>query len=164
VNYVRELLKYTLWADRVVATSLVDVAPEHLLQPTGSSWDSVLGTMAHVLGAQRMWLSRFIGDPLPAVPGLAEYPDLPTLRAGMDELRAELEMYMAGLTDAMLRADLTWVNSKGQPFTRPLWEPVLHLCNHSTYHRGQVATMLRQLGYQPVPTDLIYYLIDHDGT
>lgn len=164
MSYVRELLKYTLWADRTVVGSLREVGAEDLTRPTGSSFGSVLGTMAHVLGAERMWLSRFIGIPLPTLPGPADYPDLDSLQAGFDELRAELEMFMAGLSEPLLQTDITWVNSRGVSFTRPLWQPLLHLCNHSTYHRGQVTTMLRQLGYQPVPTDLIYYWIDRDGT
>jgi uncharacterized damage-inducible protein DinB len=162
MNYVRELIKYTLWADRTVVNALAGVGEEDLVRPTGASFDSVLGTMAHILGSERMWLSRFIGNPLPALPGIADYPDHATLRAGFDELRFEMEMFMAGLSDEQLQAELTWTNRQGDTFTRPLWQPVLHLCNHSTYHRGQLASMLRQLGYQPVGTDLIYFLIDRD--
>ncbi len=163
MNYARELLKYTLWADRTLVTAASGVSAEDLVRPTGASFDSVLGTMAHILGAERMWLSRFIGNPLPVLPSVLDYPDLATLSAGFDELRFEMEMFMAGLSDEQLLADITWTNRRGDTLTRPLWQPLLHLCNHSTYHRGQVTTALRQLGYQPVATDLIDFLIDRDS-
>ena len=62
------------------------------------------------------------------------------------------------MTDEQLAAPTTWTNRKGETFTQPLWHTVLHLVNHSSYHRGQVVSLLRQMGYQPPSTDLVYYL------
>lgn len=47
--------------------------------------------------------------------------------------------------------------TKGEPYSHPLWQMMQHLINHGTYHRGQVTTMLRQLGVKPVATDLIAF-------
>lgn len=158
---VRELLKYTMRADRKVLEGLAAVDTEDLVRATGTSWGSVLGTLAHVLGAERVWLSRFVGNPLPFIPGIEDYPDLPALAGGFTDFWPELEMFLAGLSEAQLQADITWSNTRGETFTRPLWQPMLHLVNHSTYHRGQIATMLRQLGYAPAATDLIHHFVQH---
>jgi uncharacterized damage-inducible protein DinB len=156
----RTLLLYTLWADRQMLGAIAGVTPEDLVRNTGSSFPSLLATLAHVLGAQRMWLSRIAGRPLDRVPGIDDYPDGEALAAGWADTASEIEFFLASLTDAQLATELTWSNTKGQTFTRPLWQPVLQLVNHTTYHRGQAVTMLRQLGYAAPCTDLIYFLLE----
>jgi uncharacterized damage-inducible protein DinB len=157
VDLARQNLAYTLWANRQHAKALAAVAEEHRLLETGTSHGSLLGTMAHILGAEQVWLSRFLGDPLPSLPGLADYPDLETLQWGFQEHGASLEFFLASLSCDQLLTDVVW-QTRGETFQRPLWEPLMHMVQHSGYHRGQLTTMLRQLGYEPPETDLIGYL------
>jgi uncharacterized damage-inducible protein DinB len=160
VAAVRQLLLYTLWADRICLKAVEEVAPEDLERDTGTSFGSLLGTLAHMLGAQRIWLARFEGKATDRVPGLADFPDRDALGAGWAETSAELGFFLAALTAGQVQSEITWTNSRGETFTRPLWQPVLHLVNHSTYHRGQVVSLLRQLGYDPPSTDLVYFLLE----
>jgi len=160
VGTVRQLLLYTLWADRVCLMAVEAVRPEDLGRDTGTSFGSLLGTLAHILGSQRLWLARFEGKTLDRVPGVEDFPDLAALAAGWAETSAELGFFLASLTAEQVSADITWASTEGITYTRPLWQPVLHLVNHTTYHRGQVVLQLRQLGYTPPSTDLIYFLID----
>jgi len=154
---VRDLLSYTMWANRAQLGALRAVAADDLLRDAGASHRSLLGTMAHVVGSERMWLSRFSGKPLARVPGVEDYPDLHSLIYGAEEVWAEMGAFVAGLDDPQLEREITWTNSRGETYTQELWRPVLHMVNHSTYHRGQVTSLLRQLGYAPVPTDLVYF-------
>jgi uncharacterized damage-inducible protein DinB len=160
VETAREMLLYTLWADRRMLAAVREVRPEDLTRDAGASFGSLLGTMAHMLGAQRVWLSRFAGAPLARVPGLADFPDLPAWIEGWEETAAGIEAFLATMTAEQLEAEVTWTTTTGQTYTRPLWQPVLHLANHTTYHRGQVVSLLRQMGYKPNATDLIYYFIE----
>lgn len=153
----RDLLAYTVWADRIQLAAFEQVDPDDVERETGSSHRSLRGTVAHMLGAQRLWLSRFLGNPLPTLPGDSEYPSLDAVRAGFDEHWAELEFFIASLTDEALGADIAWTNDRGEVCAQPMWQPVLHTATHDAYHRGQVTTMLRQLGYQPPSTDLATY-------
>jgi len=130
------------------------------VRDTGTSFGSLLGTLAHILGSQRVWLARFEGKVLARVPDLTDFPDWETLTAAWGETSAELGFFLASLTAEQVSADMSCTTTKGVSYTRPLWEPVLHLVNHSTYHRGQVVSQLRQLGYEPPSTDMIYFLID----
>jgi uncharacterized damage-inducible protein DinB len=154
---VRDLLSYSMWANRAQLGALRAVAADDLQRDAGASHRSLVGTMAHVVGSERMWLSRFSGNPLPHVPGAADYPDLHALIFGAEEVWAELGAFVAALDDEALEREIIWTNSRGETYTQELWRPVLHMVNHSTYHRGQVTSLLRQLGYEPVPTDLVYY-------
>lgn len=156
----RDLLLYMLWADRQTLQAVRSVKEEDLTRDAGISFKSLLGTMAHILGAQQTWLSRFSGSPLTRVPNLDDYPDLMSWIIAWEETASGLEAFMASLTDEQLTADLTWSNTRGDTFTRPLWQPLLHMVNHSTYHRGQIVSLLRQMGYKAPSTDLIYYLLE----
>jgi uncharacterized damage-inducible protein DinB len=163
-SVVRDLLLYMLWADRLMLKAVREVRPEDLTRDAGISFGSLLGTMAHMLGAQRIWLSRFSGRGLDHVPTIADYPDLLSWIHGWEETAAGVEAFLAGLTDEQLATPLTWTTTRGDnTYTRPLWQPVIHLVNHTTYHRGQVVSLLRQMGYQPPSTDLVYYFIERAG-
>lgn len=157
LSTLRSLLAYTMWADRQVLESLAEVPPEDLNRDTGSSFGSLLATMAHILGSEQVWLSRFVGAPLERLPSANEYADLPSLAAGFVDFWPQLEVFLASLSEAQLAAPFDWVNFKGESHRAPFQQVVVHFANHATYHRGQVASMMRQLGHHPPGTDLVYW-------
>jgi len=154
---LRGLLAYTIWADRRILEALAGVPAEELTRENGSSFGSLLATMAHILGAEQVWLGRFLGSPLERLPSESDYPDLPSLAGGFTEFWPQLEFFMASLAGDQLDATVEWVNSRGEAFSAPQRTALLHFVNHSTYHRGQVATQMRQLGHAPPTTDLVYW-------
>ena len=153
----RDLLLYMLWADRTTLRAVREVTPEHLRREAGVSFGSLFGTMVHILGSQRRWLARFQGHAPAHIPVPDDFPDLISWIHAWEETASEIEAFLASLTDEQLAASLTWTDSEGATVTRPLWQPVLHLVNHCSYHRGQIVSLLRQMGYQPPSTDLIRY-------
>ena len=154
---VRDLLLYMLWADRLVLKAVREVSAEDLTRDAGISFGSMLGTMVHMLGSQRLWLARFSGSPFDRRPTLEDFPDLPSWAHGWEETAAGIEAFLAGLTEEQLAAEIAWEDSEIGPVRRPLWQPVVHMVNHNTYHRGQVVSLLRQLGYEAPKTDFIYF-------
>lgn len=150
-----QLLLYTLWADRVVLDAIRDVPSEALNRDAGVSFGSVLGTLSHVLSSQRRWLARLVGqaDPDPVL-----FADVDSLASAWAETAAGMEAFLASLTEEQLAADATF-RFANEVATRPLWQPLHHMVNHSTYHRGQVASLLRQLGHQPPKTDMIVFFL-----
>jgi uncharacterized damage-inducible protein DinB len=153
----RDLLLYMLWADRQMLKSVRSVRTEDLTRDAGVSFRSLLGTMAHMLGGQKLWLSRILGHPVDSVLGPDDVPDLLSWITTWEENASGIEAFLAGLTDEHLAATLTWTNQEGEGHTRPLWQPILEVVNHSTYHRGQVVSLLRQMGYRAESTDLIRF-------
>lgn len=156
----RDLLLYMLWADRQMLKSIRPVRSEDLLRDAGVSFGSLLGTMAHLLGVQKLWLSRFLGQPINSLPGPGEFPDLLSWITAWEESASGFGAFLAALTDEQLAAPLTWTSLEGVGHTRPLWQPLLQVVNHSTYHRGQVISLLRQMGYPVESTDLIAYFAE----
>jgi uncharacterized damage-inducible protein DinB len=156
----RDLLLYMLWADRQMLKSVRSVRSEDLTRDAGVSFRSLLGTMAHILGGEKLWLSRLLGHPDHSVLGPDDFPDLFSWITAWEENASGIEAFLAGLTDEQLTVPLAWTSLEGESHLRPLWQPVLQLVNHSSYHRGQVVSLLRQMGYQAETTDLIRFFAE----
>lgn len=159
LTQTRQLLLYTLWADRAVIDAIRPVPPEDLAREAGVSFGSLLGTLVHILGSERLWLSRFTGAAMPHRPTVEELPDFLSLAMAWEETAAELGSFLASLAEDQLAAEITWTSTEGVTYTAPLWQPVVHMVNHATYHRGQVVSLLRQLGYQPPTTDMTWFFL-----
>src|SRR4029079_392555 len=92
---VRDLLLYMLWADRLTLAAVRQVPPADLNRGAGVSFSSLLGTMAHMLASQRLWLSRFLGNPLGSIPTLDETPDLLSWIGGWEETAPQIAAFVA---------------------------------------------------------------------
>lgn len=156
---LRELFDYNYWARDRQLEACAALTPEQFLRPLGSSFSSLRDTLAHLVGAEWIWLERWRGRSPSAIPSAEEFPALEAIRVRWLEVEGEMREYLSGLNQDALAQPFTYVNLKGQRWTYPLWRTLLHVVNHQTYHRGQVTTLLRQLGAQPPQID---YLVAHD--
>ncbi|MGH9740186.1 MAG: DinB family protein [Candidatus Acidiferrales bacterium] len=152
---VRLLYHFNAWANNRTLDACAALAPEQLTRDLGSSFKSVRDTMAHIYGAQWVWLERWHGRVPTGLPSAADFPDLETLRRRFAEIDRNLVDYVASLTGDDLQRAVSYKTTAGSPQAQPLWQMLQHVANHGTYHRGQIATMLRQLGTKASSTDLI---------
>jgi uncharacterized damage-inducible protein DinB len=137
--------------------SCSSLSTEQFTRDLHSSFLSVRDTAAHIYGAEWLWLERWHGRIPSRLPAAADFPDLAALRARWAEHERNLNEYIRSLTSSELERVVQYKNTKGVPFKGPVWPMLQHVVNHSTYHRGQVTTLLRQLGATPVSTDLIAF-------
>jgi uncharacterized damage-inducible protein DinB len=152
---LRELVDYNYWArDRQLAVCAA-LSQEQFQRPLGNSFSSGRNTLVHLVGAEWVWLERCRGRSPRALPLAGEFPTLAAIVDRWRGIEHGLCEYVAGLKEEALARPLTYTNLTGETWTYPLWRTLLHLLNHQTYHRGQVATLLRQLGMQPTPVDLL---------
>jgi uncharacterized damage-inducible protein DinB len=153
-EHVRTLYAYDAWANRRVLEACAALTPEQFTKDLGSSFRSVRDTMAHIMGAEWLWLERFQGRTA-RLPSGDQFPDLASLRTRWAEVERDLLAYVGGLSSADLERSFDYWDMKGNPHSSLLWQTLQHVANHSTYHRGQVTTLFRQLGAKPIGTDLI---------
>jgi len=111
----------------------------------------------HIIGAQRIWLSRFES---PAPPSAQPWPDLTPdeCAAALDNLRRRWKELLDSLTPDKLAGDLAYLSLKGAEYRTPIQDVLMHLVLHSAYHRGQVAAAVRDAGGKPALTDYVIYL------
>lgn len=150
-------LEYSRWAsERSVAASR-PLTEEELNRNLGTSYDGVLGTLVHIYQADRIWLSRVLGSPRFTLGDPEETWTLDSLGESWSSTADGWRDWVAGVSD--FEQILHYKNLAGQAHSLPLWQVVMHAVNHATYHRGQITTLLRQLGHKPVSTDLhVFYL------
>jgi uncharacterized damage-inducible protein DinB len=154
-EHARTLFSYDAWANRRMLEACAALSHEQFTHDLGSSFRSVRDTLAHIMGAEWLWLERFRGRSPALLPGGDQFGDLASLRARWAEFESELLSYVNGLSAADLERSFDYRDTKGNPHSNLLWQTLQHLANHGTYHRGQVTTLLRQLGAKAVSTDLI---------
>jgi uncharacterized damage-inducible protein DinB len=155
VEDFRLLYDFNSWANHRTIEACAALTPEQFTRDLRSSFGSVRDTLAHTYGAEWIWLERWHGRVPTAFPSAADFPDIETVRRRFIEIDRNLVDYAASLTADDLHRVVSFKTMAGTPFAQPLWQMLQHLANHSTYHRGQVTTLLRQLGAKATSTDLI---------
>ena len=160
-EYIQTLIDYNYWArDRILA-SAESLPAEQLRQSLGSSFSSVLDTLVHMHFAEWIWFQRWQGTSPTAGPDTSQLVTVATLRDTWQGLERQIRPFVTGLGPADLPRVIEYKTLKGQPGASPYWQMIVHLVNHGSYHRGQVATMLRQLGAKPAQsTDMIVFFRD----
>src|SRR6267142_1409882 len=154
---MRHLYEYNAWANRRSLTAAVALTPEQFTKPMGSSFSSVRDTLAHIFGAEWIWLERFQGRSPSSLPDVTQYPDIATLGERWGEFEPRILNFVRALTQSDLERVLEYKTLKFGVYKNPLWQSMQHVVNHGTYHRGQITTMLRQHGAQPILTDLMHF-------
>jgi len=157
--FVSNLFRYNTWADRRILDALANLPEDIVLRDLGSSHGGLHGTMLHVVFAQNVWLLRWKGEPIDAAFQVQKNsPTLASVREAWERTGEETARFFAGkLSDAFLAETFEMRNSKGESFVHAYGDSMIHLVNHSSYHRGQIAGMMRQLGVRPPGTDYIIY-------
>ncbi|HZP58520.1 MAG TPA: DinB family protein [Dehalococcoidia bacterium] len=155
----RELIGFNEWANARVLDAAARLTVEQLTAPQLEGSLSILDALAHLAGAQMIWLERFRGarGEWPPSPGVAE------LRARFDASHDDLRAFAGTLTDADWDRVIEYRSTKGDPYSRPLGLLVTHLVNHGTQHRSEVALALTALGHSPGELDYLYYTYERDG-
>jgi uncharacterized damage-inducible protein DinB len=149
-----ELLEYHHWATNLTVNAARALRPEQFTRDLGSSFPSVRDTLVHVFTADRAWLGRLEGQSPPRA-NASDYADLDSLLEVWEPVLTRWPIVVESLGDPARLIE--YKSFAGEPFTNSLGQIVRHVVNHGTYHRGQVATMLRQLGANAVSSDLIYF-------
>ena len=151
------LYDYNAWANHRTMDAVAALTPEQFTKPMGSSFSSVRDTLAHICGGEWVWLERFLGRSPAAMPDNSRFADLNSLREHWAPIGSQLLKFVHGLTSEDLNRVLEYKTMKFGVYKNPLWQSLQHVANHGTYHRGQVTTMLRQHGTQPIATDLMHF-------
>ncbi len=160
---MKELLlraaRYNAWANEQFIQLMQALSEEVLDRDIPSSFSSLRKTVLHIWGAEDIWLQRFEGLPKPAMRAAAFAGDTTELFESWRQASEALVRFTNDLPDdaALLRI-VHSVSLAGEPIADPLNAGLQHVFNHSTFHRGQLVTMLRQAGVMTIPrTDLIVF-------
>ncbi|PDO10929.1 MAG: hypothetical protein BLM47_04450 [Candidatus Reconcilbacillus cellulovorans] len=151
------LLDYRAWARERVLAAVEQLRPELFVAPVVSSFSSIRDTLVHLLWADAVWTSRIKGAPFSVRLDPDDFPNVQALKKRWDPLDEDLNMSVKNLVESVTNPTISYQTTKGEKYVQPLYQIVQHLVNHQTYHLGQVAAMIRQLGGKPPSIDLIEF-------
>jgi uncharacterized damage-inducible protein DinB len=149
---------YSAWATRRVLEACSLLTEEQLNKEMGASHSSILQTLRHIHDGERVWLRRLIEVENERLPrGSAPEHSVEFLVRSWPGLWDGYRQWLETASDEDLTLEVSTVLPDDAVFCVPRWQIVLHAINHSTFHRGQIITMLRGFGVQPPNTDLTAY-------
>ena len=157
-DHILQLFAFHHWATDRVLDALSSASAEQLDRKWGGSFGTGRALLRHVVGVERLWCDRWSGDSAKSL------PDYPTTNTGHDfrkeweSTKKDQQRFLAALTPKRLAGDLTYVNIKGETWTYPLSDILIHCANHGTYHRGQLTHLLRDLSLAAPPTDYLIFV------
>ena len=154
---IRRFFAYDEWANERVFLCAGQLTDEQYRQHVVSSFPSVAATLAHIVGAEWVWLERFRGNSPSSPEEWLEAPSLLRLRERLSEIERGRHVLLDGFDEPRLSEICVYRNMSGEEKRGRYGDLMLHVVNHSTYHRGQLTTLLRQLGAVPPSTDLMVF-------
>lgn len=156
---LEQFAAYNLWANQRL-TELINNLPDDVLnKEIISSFSSIQSTLQHLWDVESIWWQRVKLTEQQEWPGKTFTGSVMELSNNLVAQSKQWKEWVDIATDAALQHEFIYKNTKKDQFKQPIYEMLLHLFNHQTYHRGQLITMLRQTGETNIPnTDLISYL------
>ena len=153
-----ELYTYHRWANRRLFDVADALGQEMCARPVGSqfSMPSLLRMFAHVYAADRVWLTRWKGQPTGALPG-GDIASMSALRTTWDTLCEEQQSYVEGLKPVDLGRMVHYKDSAGTPYHTPLGILLTHVAAHGNHHRSEIATMITMLSASPPDTGVVMW-------
>jgi uncharacterized damage-inducible protein DinB len=156
--YVQRMARYNRWQNENLYGVADRLSEEARRQERGAFFGSIHKTLSHLLWADRIWMSRFTGEPRPpgGIPeSVSLYPDWDNLKSERNGFDATILRWADDIDPAWLAADHTYYSGAiKRDVTKPRWLLIAHMFNHQTHHRGQVHCLLTQAGGKPHDTDL----------
>jgi uncharacterized damage-inducible protein DinB len=157
-----ELYRYNDWANNLLLRAATSLSAEEVNRDLGGSYKSVRDVMAHITAAEWAWLERWNGISPQSIPDwVAE--DLSVLAGYLQDLQTRRDLFLRSLADAALSSEVAFRFLSGAADHHTLHDLLIHVVDHSSYHRGQLASKLRQAGAIPPPTGFIAFKSEQRG-
>ena len=162
---ILKYLAYNVWANQVLIDYLSTKPEQQLEQEIISSFPSIRKTMLHIWDAEVMWQMRLAGTPVAEFPSKSFVGNMSAVFDNIKKTSSDFVVFAEAKNEDYLAQAHTYMTISYGETTQNSYDMMHHCINHSTYHRGQVITMLRQLGYTDLPhLEFMLYLIKLNAT
>jgi uncharacterized damage-inducible protein DinB len=164
VQDLEALYDYNYWANRKLFEVMSQLKPEEFTRSVAGSYGSVRNTLVHVMSAEWGWLDRCGGHPRGARLKSEDYPTLESLTTAWAKIESYVDEFLSALKDEDLKREVQYSPDGVAKRTMAIGDMLEHSVVHGAHHRGQVALLLRLLGYTPGNFDLIFYNAEKRGS
>jgi len=157
-----DFIAYDRWANLRLIHTARDLDRHDFIRPVVSSFPSVQQTLVHIIWAEELWLERWQGRSFVPALDAEKYPTLESVERKIVEIAERQRRFLEGLDPGTEERLVTYRNFRDEEWEYGLAQMVQHMVLHSAYHRGQLVTLLRQLGLTPPNTDYLTF-VDETG-
>jgi uncharacterized damage-inducible protein DinB len=155
---IQLLYKYNAWANKRILDTAARVTAEQFLAPASYPHGGLRSTLTHILFAEWIWRTRWLGESPSKRIKPEDFPTLDSLRARWLEEEKALNAFVDSLTDEKLNGIFQYKTTRGDEKENILWQAMAHVVNHGTQHRSEAAAMLTEFNHSPGDIDLIMFL------
>jgi uncharacterized damage-inducible protein DinB len=155
LSVLNELFTHNYWARDRQLRVCGTLTGEQFLRSLGNSFPSLRDTLVHLLAVEWLWLERWRGRSPRVLLTPEEFPTFAAVCERWETVEREMRQYLAMLPAESLDQPMTCTSTRGNTWTYPLWRMMVHFLEHQNYHRGQVTSLLHQLGVQPPKVDYL---------
>lgn len=162
-DYIKHIYDYSYWANRRYMAVAEGLKEKQLRKKHGHSWEDVYSVLLHMLRSETVWLRRWQGDSPRAHLDPNDYPTLNAVREKWIQVEREMRLFIDRQTEDSLQQEITYANFSGQQYHLPLWQMLVHVPNHETHHRGELAAMFALMKVPHPEEELVQYFLDVSG-
>lgn len=164
-QHFRMFAAYNRWANQILYEATELLSEEEIRRDTGVFFGSLLGTLNHILVADRIWLKRFTGEgAAPSALNTILHEDLKALRSAREAEDARIIDWIDDLPVSAFAGRFTYLTVTDMRTVSQRLAPALaHFFNHQTHHRGQAHAILTSLGKPGITLDMIYFQRTEEG-
>ncbi len=160
---ITSLFLYSQWVNQRLLDAAAPLSTDQFTKKILPGFGSVHLTFVHLLGAEVIWFARWQGGSPRSLLSPEALPTVSAIQDHWDKLIVERQAYLSGLDEGAFSEIVGWTNTRGQSYSLPRWQVMLHCINHSTHHRSELAAQLSMLGHEPDSTDLLEFYLSRAG-
>ena len=158
LDIITNLQKHNHWANNRIMDYCEKLIPQQYLGPSVGNFGSVHATLVHIIGVQHLWLQRWQEQSPKAFFDVNDFANLSAVRTRWLVIQDETLQFLNQCNDKVLQENRTYHNFKGDPWTYPLWQMMLHQTTHATQHHSEIAIPLTEWGHSPGMLDFLYFM------
>jgi uncharacterized damage-inducible protein DinB len=154
------LFAFNRWANAKMLDACRKLTPEQYVAEPVPGWSSVRSTVVHIAVVTELWLRGLENDPDDSIPTEAEVATIDDAERLLERAYQRFDRLLPTLTPERLTTLVTY-RRRGHTATLPPWAVLRQVVNHTTYHRGQVASKLKRFGIVQPETDFVLWCFEH---
>jgi uncharacterized damage-inducible protein DinB len=158
-EHLREMFEFLRWADQQMMAAARQVPEAGYYQDQGISIGSIHKLLVHCMAAQWIWLSRWRGESPTRLESHEDYPTRDALEQRWPLVHSAMLDFLGLQSPKSLAREVQYKNTRGEVFSVPLGELMLHVLDHASYHRGQLNTMVKHAGGKPANVMYQHYVV-----
>ena len=156
-EHLRDMFEYVRWGDGLAIAAARTVPNDGYYRDQNISIGSIHKLMVHCMSAQWIWLCRWRGESPTRLENHEDYPTRDALEQRWPLVHSAMLDFLGLQTPKSLAREVQYKNTRGEVFSVPLGNLMLHVIDHASYHRGQLNTMIKHAGGTPAPVSYHMY-------